>query len=115
MFRAGSVWSEWPSAGPLAFPDEGDAEGVPSALARGIVPKWAEANHRVAIDGVAVKLPDSQALHCQPQLRTWRGKNCRRMVMYSAGAILSATVETWPEKTLNNEAALRVVAYAIRR
>jgi hypothetical protein len=37
------------------------------------------------------------------------------MVMYSAGAILSATVETWPEETLNNEAALRVVAYAVRR
>jgi hypothetical protein len=37
------------------------------------------------------------------------------MVMYSAGAILSATVETWPEKMLNNEAALRVVAYAVHR
>jgi|GEM_PF-5571221 len=35
--------------------------------------------------------------------------------MYSAGAILSATVETWRQRTLNNEAALRVVAYAIRR
>jgi hypothetical protein len=35
--------------------------------------------------------------------------------MYNAGAILSATVETWPERTLNNKAALRVVAYAIRR
>jgi hypothetical protein len=35
--------------------------------------------------------------------------------MYSAGATLSATVETWPEKTLNNEAALRVVANAVRR
>jgi hypothetical protein len=53
MFRGGSVWSEWPSARPLAFPEEGDAEGVPSALARGIVPKWTEANHWVAIDGVA--------------------------------------------------------------
>jgi hypothetical protein len=53
---ASSVWSERSSARPLAFPDEGDAEGVPSALARGIVPKWAEANHWVAIDGAAVKL-----------------------------------------------------------
>ena len=35
--------------------------------------------------------------------------------MYSAGAILSATVETWRQRTLNNEAALRVVAYAVRR
>jgi hypothetical protein len=70
---------------------EREAQGVPFALARGIVPRWAEANHWVAIDGVAVKLPDSQALHCQPQSRTWR------------------------ERTLNNEAALRVVAYAVRR
>jgi hypothetical protein len=34
---------------------------------------WA-ANHWVAIDGAAVKLPDSQALHCQPQLGARRGK-----------------------------------------
>jgi hypothetical protein len=71
---AGSVWSKWSSARPLAFPDAGDAEGVPSALARGIVPKWTQANHRLAIDGAAVKLPDSQALHCQPQLGARRGK-----------------------------------------
>jgi hypothetical protein len=50
---AGSVRSEWSSARPLAFPEEGDAEGVPSALARGIIHKWFEANHWVAIDGVA--------------------------------------------------------------
>jgi hypothetical protein len=53
---------------------EREAQGVPFALARGIVPRWAEANHWVAIDGVAVKLPDSQALHCQPQLGARRGK-----------------------------------------
>jgi hypothetical protein len=94
MFRGGSVWSEWSSARPLAFPEEGDAEGVPSALARGIVPKWAEANHWVAIDGVAVEL--GLAARRYTVSHSWGrggGKNCRRMVMYSAGAILSATVE----------------------
>jgi hypothetical protein len=86
------VWSEWPSARPLAFPEEGDAEGVPSALARGIVPKWAEANHRVAIDGGGKGL----AARRYTVSHSWGrggGKNCRRMVMYSAGATLSATVE----------------------
>jgi hypothetical protein len=116
MFRGGSVRSEWASARPPAFPEEGDAQGEQLALARGIIHKWFEANHWVAIDGVAVELGlaarrytvshswgrgggktvggwscTAPALHCQPQSRTWR------------------------EKTLNNEAALRVVAYAIRR
>jgi hypothetical protein len=36
---AGSVWSEWPSARPLAFPDEGDAQSVPFALPGGIAAK----------------------------------------------------------------------------
>jgi hypothetical protein len=36
---AGSVWSEWPSARPLAFPDEGDAQGEQFALPGGIVAK----------------------------------------------------------------------------
>jgi hypothetical protein len=44
---------EMVKARPLAFPDEGDTQSVPSALARGIVPKWAEANHWAGIDGVA--------------------------------------------------------------
>jgi hypothetical protein len=47
---AGSVWSEWASARPLVFPDEGDAQGEQFALARGVVRKGAEPNHWVAID-----------------------------------------------------------------